>query len=408
MPASVWFPLGLLFGITLVLAVHRLKRKEAKDVARELLAATEAQRLQDVEMAAASMKEAFGALSLEALSRNTGEFLQLAGEALSKHTQAGSQQLENKKDLIDQAIEGMKGELQRLEAVLGQLEGDRSQKFGELSAELKNVVGVTDRLQKTTGQLANALANTRSRGQWGERMAEDVLRLAGFVEEVNYLKQREIRGSGTRPDFTFLLPQGQKLNMDVKFPLDNYMKYLSAETDGEKESHKDQFLKDVRLRVKEVTGRDYINAEDRTLDYALVFIPNDQVYAFINENDRDLLDYALRNKVVLCSPLTLYAVLAVIRQTVDNFRLERTASEILVQLGAFQKQWGQFAQSLDKMGKKIDEARDEFQALTTTRRNQLERPLRRIEELRQEHGDDDCAVDLERIAVPLTVAGARL
>src|SRR5439155_10594469 len=246
--------------------------------------------------------------------------------------------------------------------------------------------------QKTTGQLASALGNTKARGQWGERMAEDVLRLTGFVEDVNYLKQKGIAGAGTRPDYTFLLPQGQKLHMDVKFPLDNYLKYLSVESDGERQACKNQFLKDVRVRVKEVTGRNYIDAEDRTLDYVLVFIPNDQVYAFINENDRDLLDYAMKNKVVLCSPLTLYAVLAVIRQAVDNFRLERTASEILEQLGAFQKQWGLFAQSLEKMGKKIDEARDEYQTLTTTRRSQLERPLRKIEELRRDHSADESLV----------------
>src|SRR5258707_784997 len=169
MPYIICFTLGLLFGITLLLAVHHLKRKEATEVARELLAASESERVQGLETVATRMKEVFGALSLEALSRNTSEFLQLAGESLSRHTEAGNRQLESKKELIGQAIEDMKGDLQRLEASLGQLEGDRNQKFGELSAELKNVVGVTDRLQKTTGQLASALGNTKARGQWGER-----------------------------------------------------------------------------------------------------------------------------------------------------------------------------------------------------------------------------------------------
>ncbi|MBU0549628.1 MAG: DNA recombination protein RmuC, partial [Candidatus Omnitrophica bacterium] len=127
---------------------------------------------------------------------------------------------------------------------------------------------------------------------------------------------------------------------------------------------------------------DYINPAANTVDYVILFIPNEQIYAFINESDSSILDEALRNKVILCSPLTLYAILAVIRQAVDNFNLEKTAGQILQLLGTFNKQWGLFIESMDKMGKRIDDARSEFDALVSTRRNQLERPLRQIEQLR--------------------------
>ena len=88
--------------------------------------------------------------------------------------------------------------------------------------------------------------------------------------------------------------------------------------------------------------------------------------------------------MILCSPITLYAILAVIRQGVDNFNLEKTASEILTLFGTFNKQWEVFVKSMEKMGQRIQEAQNEFNALTTTRRNQLERPLKQIEELRQQ------------------------
>lgn len=110
------------------------------------------------------------------------------------------------------------------------------------------------------------------------------------------------------------------------------------------------------------------------------------MYAFINENDSSLLDEALNKKVILCSPITLYAILAVIRQAVDNFSLEKTAGQILSLLGSFNKQWANFLKSLEKMGKRIDEAQKEFVVLTSTRRNQLERPLRQIEDLRKQRG----------------------
>lgn len=378
--------LGVVLGAGIVLIINWLRRREAKEIAQELISQSESQRVQDLESLINRIKESFGALSLDALSKNTEEFLKLANETLSKQTQMGEKDLEGKKKLIDQTLEAMKGDLQRVQNLVTSFEKDREKKFGELASQLKSTAEQTGKLQETTSQLRAALANTKARGQWGERMAEDVLRLAGFVEGINYRKQKTLETTGTRPDYTFLLPQDLTVNMDVKFPLDNYLRYLEADGESDKEGYKNQFLRDVKGRIKEVTTRDYINPEENTVDYVIVFIPNEQVYAFINENDSSLLDEALNKKVILCSPITLYAILAVIRQAVDNFSLEKTAGQILSLLGSFNKQWANFLKSLEKMGKRIDEAQKEFVVLTSTRRNQLERPLRQIEDLRKQRG----------------------
>ena len=141
--------------------------------------------------------------------------------------------------------------------------------------------------------------------------------------------------------------------MDVKFPLNNYLRFLEAGSDVERERCRKEFLRDVRLRLKEVTSRDYVDPAANTVDCVLLFIPNEQVYAFIQEQDRTILDDALRNKVVFCSPLTLFAVLAVIRQAVDNFRLSQTSHEILELLQAFDKQWSKFVDQMDKVGRSL-------------------------------------------------------
>lgn len=380
----VVFIIGVIFGAAIVLIINWLRRREAQTIAQELISQVESQKIQDLEILINRIKESFGSLSLVALSKNSEEFLKLAGETLSKQMQIGEKELEGKKKLIDQTLEAMKVDLQKVQDLVTQFEKDRERKFGELANQLKLTAEQTGKLQETANKLYTALASTRVRGQWGERMAEDVLRLAGFIEGINYLKQKTLET--TRPDYTFLLPQNLKVNMDVKFPLDNYLRYLEAGEESQKEMYKTQFLKDARRRIMEVTTRDYINPEENTVDYVIVFIPNEQVYAFIIENDRSLLDEALKNKVILCSPITLYAVLAVIRQAVDNFNLEKTAAQILSLLGAFNKQWSAFLKSLEKMGKKIEEAQNEFLILTTTRRKQLERPLREIEDLRKQKG----------------------
>ena len=375
---------GLIFGAGLVLLFNFIKRKDAKSIAQELVNQAETQKVKDLESLINQVKDSFGALSMDALSKNTGEFLKLAKESLEKQTKEGEKDLEGKKKLIDQTLLTMKTDLVKVEDLVVKLEKDRENKFGELTNQLKNTAEQTGKLQETAHQLHSALASTKVRGQWGERMAEDVLNMAGFIEGINYLKQKSLETSQSRPDYTFLLPQNLKLNMDVKFPLDNYMQYLETESDSDRLKFKAQFLKDVRNRIKEVTTRDYINPEENTVDYMIVFIPNEQVYAFINENDATLLDDALKTKVILCSPITLYAILAVIRQGVENFNLEKTAAQILSLLGTFNKQWEAFQESMDKMGKKIDDAQDEFTRLTTTRKKQLEKPLQKIEELRKQ------------------------
>ena len=212
-------------------------------------------------------------------------------------------------------------------------------------------------------------------------MADDVLQLAGFVDGVNYHRHRAIPGSGGIPDYTFMLPQGLVLHMDVKFPLDNYLKHLDAGSGPEREHHRKEFLKDVRLRLREVTSRDYVDTGANTVDCVLMFIPNEQVYGFIQQQDRAILDDALRHKVVLCSPLTLFAVLAVIRQAVESFRISQTSQEVLALLQGFQKQWEKFVEQMDKVGRSIKAAGGAFDELEGTRRRQLERQLDRVEML---------------------------
>jgi DNA recombination protein RmuC len=100
--------------------------------------------------------------------------------------------------------------------------------------------------------------------------------------------------------------------------------------------------------------------------------------------DRSIIDEAIKNRIIICSPVTLFAVLAIIRQAIDNFALEKTSNEILTLLSTFKKQWRLFIDKFDKLGKKIKEAQSEYDALTVTRARQLERPLNKIDDLRNQ------------------------
>jgi DNA recombination protein RmuC len=298
----------------------------------------------------------------------------LAKQKLEEERGMNASELDKKKTLIDQQLQSMTEKMDTVSKLVRELEKDRENKFGEITKQLELTGRQTQELIKTTGTLREALASSKIRGQWGERMAEDVLRVAGFIENIQYEKQQ------------VKLPRDRKLNMDVKFPFENYIRFIEADSDPDREKYRKTFLKDVRSRIQEITTREYINPEQNTLDYVLLFIPNEQIYAFINEQDQSIIDESIEKKVIICSPITLFAVLAVIRQAVDNFTFEKTSNEILVQLARFQKQWEYFCEGLSKLGKRIEDSQKEYDTLMSTRKRQIEKPLQRIEEIRQQQG----------------------
>ena len=327
------------------------------------------------------IEDSFSRASMQALSNNTDLFMKIAGDKLSRESEANARELSAKKELIDSTLEQIKTEMERVKNLISSFEKDRDEKFGAITKGLSYHSAQTEKLQELTGKLNLILSDSRQRGLWGQRIADDILRLVGMKEGINYTQQKTINGSARRPDFTFMLPDGKKINMDVKFPLDNFKRYLEESGDSARQDYKSQFIKDARAMIKQVVTRDYINPDANTLDYVIIFIPLEQAYAFIMENDPTFIDDALKYKVVVCSPWTIYALLSVIRQSIDNFNLEKSAHKILDLMNAFYKQWGTFIASMDKMGKKIEELQAEYNSLLSTRRNQLEKPLHQIEQL---------------------------
>jgi DNA recombination protein RmuC len=325
------------------------------------------------------------------------QLLRMQHEMLAAERRRGTEELRGTQTAIDHQVAAMREELARLNRLVEDTERDRREHVGELTSQLQAAGRQTQVLAETTQSLREALSSTTARGQWGERMAEDVLRLAGFVDGVNYRRHQPLPGSGGIPDYTFLLPQGLTLHMDVKFPLNNYLRVMDSTSDVEREHSRKEFLRDVRQRLREVTRREYVDPAGGTVDCVLLFIPNEQVYAFIQEQDRSILDDALRAKVVFCSPLTLFAVLAVIRQAVDNFQLSRTSQEILERLQGFEKQWHRFVEQMDKVGRNLKTASNAFEELEGTRRRGVERELERIDALRR---DQDAALTADDSGQP--------
>lgn len=308
---------------------------------------------------------------------------QQSGEALGKRAEVISTTLKGVHDDVSKRLAELNHELDQL----------RQHNAGQFSSVSEAVTLLAQR----TANLNEVLSSSQKRGQWGERLAEDMIRAAGLVEGVNYSKQ-DTTAAGGRPDFTFTMPPDRVLFMDVKFPLDRYVAHLDADDDATRATTKADFVKAVRSHVDALAKRDYIDqTTEDALDYVLMFVPNESISGFVHEADPHLIDWALERKVVLCSPLTLYAFLVVIRQATESFHTEQTAAEITQQINKFSKEFDNYSAAVDKVRATFNKLDNELGAIATdgTRFRKLSVPIREIEKLRKRQGigELDAATD---------------
>ena len=327
------------------------------------------------------LRAQFPHLARQALSEMGDDFLRVARGALEVEREKGLGDLEVRRVAIESAVKGLESQLKRQEELVRAFESDRDRKFGKLEGELERVIQGADQLQRTTANLAAVLGNSRVRGQWGQKIADDLLRSCGLREGLHYRREQEILAG--RPDYTFLLPDDHRLFMDVKFPLDNYLKFVAGESEAEQRRARDEFTKDVREHLREMERRDYLSQTDQAVDYLLIFIPNEQVYGLVNEWIPTLLDDCLQKKMILFGPSTLYAMVRIIWQTWQTYHYSQAIQEIVKAINGFLQDYAKFKDRFGEFGKKIQELNDKYQEITTKSYQRLENRIRRIEEYRK-------------------------
>jgi DNA recombination protein RmuC len=325
------------------------------------------------------------------------QLLDLAEQKFETERARQTGELDEKKTAVETAVAGLTDRLKSYEELVRRFETDRATKYGSLEKGLKDAAEQTSKLASSTEGLRSLLDNSRARGQWGERMADDILRASGLQEGVQYLKNRAQETSASRPDFTFLLPDQKKLNMDVKFPLDNWLRFSHAATEDERSKFKKEFERDVKARIKEVQKRDYISPAEGTLDYVLLFIPNEQVYAFIQESFPGLVDESLSQKVVLCSPFTLYAVLGVVRQAFDHFHFAQATQEVLKLIGQFAATYETFKTRFTDLGDKLGKLRELYDDIEQKSFKRLDASVQKIDRVRKGDAQPDAEDLISRL-----------
>lgn len=356
---TIYIILALVGGILLGVGIFYFLKKSSTDSQEDLNEALEKKLTELVPVA---------------LNQASENLVRMANEKLSSETKQSRLDFENKRDEITRLVKN-------LEDYVKTSEKDRLDSFSSLRTSLEESRKITEQLSVNTESLKKVLSNNQLRGQFGEQVADDLLKMAGFVRGVDYEFNKEQAGSETRPDFCVFLPDGTRINIDSKFPYANLQKMTETDDKELKEKFRVQFERDVKEKMKQVTTRDYINPEDKTVDFVILFIPNEMIFSYIYEKMPELSQEAITQKIVLAGPFSFTAILRMVKQSYENFRVQKNIYNIIGHVKAFEKEFDTFSESFSKVGEKIDSLQKQYDTVSTTRFNQL---IKRVDKVKQE------------------------
>ncbi|MBI2464806.1 DNA recombination protein RmuC [Candidatus Shapirobacteria bacterium] len=292
-----------------------------------------------------------------------------ANEKLDDKNKQSQIDLLNKKDSIEKMVKQVLDQLNSVER-------ERVSSFTGLRDAIESTSKITKELSATTEGLKRTLSSDRMRGAFGEKVAEDLLKQSGFVIGTDYSKQESFEQG--RPDFTIYLPDKTKINIDAKFPYANIVKMSETENLDQKAQFLKSFEGDIKRKITDVSSRNYINPEDNTVDFVVVFIPNEMIFSFIYEKFPNILEEAFNKKIVFAGPFSFTAILRMVRQAYENFRFQKNVKGIITQIKIFETEFVKYNEEFSKLGDRIDSLHKQYNEVGSTRTKKLQKVIDKI------------------------------
>lgn len=320
----------------------------------------------------------------EVFGEVTSKVGQQSKEILAGEKKEIATDLKNRQEQIEKVVDELRRELHERQKEIRNLETNRDKQYSKIVTQIQEHQNITKELRTSTDKLQQVLNNNQRRGEWGEYILDDILRTAGLLEGVHYIRQKSLGKTSVIPDVTLLLPNQRTVSVDVKFPYSAIQKMTETDSKLEKEKYRKQFINDVKTKVKQLDERGYINLEEGTLDYAIVFVPNEMLFSYINQESPEVIEYAMSKRIMLVSPFTFLIVARTMMESYRNFMIENNLKEIIGYISDFIEEWGRFEDEFGKFDTHLGRLRRSYDQIATTRYNRMRLRINRIEEYR--HG----------------------
>jgi len=299
---------GLILGWALswLRAARRISDLKIDGARLEQELRTEREKVQWTETAEGKLREAFTALASQSLSSNAQQYLAHAQKELTTLVEPLSKKL----DTMDQQVRA--------------LETKREGAYGKLGEQLRTLGEAQSQLQRTAVSLEQALKSPTARGRWGELQLRRVVELAGMVSHVDFDEQATTEDG--RPDLIVRLPGGGVLPVDAKASATAYLDAMQSEGDR-RASKLGEHVRAMRSRIQDLSRKAYWSQFDRAPELVVMFVPFESALSAAFELDPELLEYGIRQHILVASPVTLLALLRAVafgwqqQQITENARV---------------------------------------------------------------------------------------
>lgn len=291
----------------------------------------------------------------------TKEFENLAHKILEQNSSKFTEQ--NQKN-IKQILSPLQEKIQLFEKKVEDTQKENITIHSALKEQLLQLQNQNIKISQEAENLTKALkGDSKMQGNWGELVLERVLEKSGLEKDREYTVQQSFQredGSRVLPDVIINLPDGKKMIVDSKVSLTDYERYVNAE-ETVKPKHLQDHISSLRRHIAQLSSKKY---EDlyamESPDFVLLFVPIEPAFAVAINQDNSLYNKAFEQNIVIVTPSTLLATLRTIDSMWNNEKQQRNAIEIARQAGALYDKFEGFVTDLDKVGKKMDEAKTEY------------------------------------------------
>jgi len=337
------------------------------EAARARIASDEQQRALNADLLAqseAQVRAAVESASRLALDANSETFLKLAREVFGRDQDSAKATLKERELAIAQLVEPIQKALAKHEEQAQALQRERLESHGKLSGQIESLANLQGILQRETRNLSTALRRPEVRGRWGEVTLRRVVELAGLSEHCDFQEQPVVPGESgmLRPDLLVRMPESRHIVVDAKTPLDAYLEAIEAQDDESRRAALRRHASQVEQRVRELGQKSYWEQFEHSPEFAVLFLPGDQFLSAALAENSELIENALRQRIIVTTPSTLMALLKVIAYGWRQNLVTENAREIRKLGEDLHKRLSTFVTHLQKVSRTLGSAVESFNA----------------------------------------------